>query len=69
VAAVYYANTGWTRVHGGQLQLYTPAVFGESPAPYVDLKPVADRLVLFFSDTRTLHEVLPAHVDRSAATV
>jgi len=70
VTAIYYVNAGWKRAHGGQLRLYTAAAPGEaSPTRFVDVEPIADRLVLFFSDMRTLHEVLPAHVDRYALTV
>lgn len=36
---------------------------------YCDVEPVADRLVLFMSDGRTPHEVLPTHKDRFAVTV
>ena len=36
---------------------------------FCDVEPSADRLVLFFSDGRTPHEVLPTHVDRFAVTV
>jgi len=69
VTAIYYTNAGWTRAHGGQLRMYTPAAVGEKPALFVDVEPVADRLLLFYSDTRCLHEVLPACADRYAVTV
>ena len=36
---------------------------------YCDVEPLADRLVLFMSDARTPHEVLPTHTDRFAVTV
>ena len=70
VTAVYYVNTGWRRAYGGQLRLYNSSVPGEAvPTCFIDVEPLADRLVLFYSDMRTLHEVLPAHFDRYALTV
>ncbi len=65
VTAIYYANNDWTRASGGQLRMYSQDI---NPL-YVDVEPVADRLVLFYSDMRCLHEVLPAHADRYALTV
>jgi hypothetical protein len=41
----------------------------ESTEIYCDVEPVADRLVLFMSDVRTPHEVLPTHTDRFAVTL
>ena len=40
----------------------------EAP-PLCDVAPIADRLILFYSDYRVPHEVLPAHRDRLAVTV
>ena len=37
--------------------------------PLCDVAPIADRLILFYSDYRVPHEVLPAHRDRLAVTV
>jgi hypoxia-inducible factor (prolyl hydroxylase) len=34
-----------------------------------DVEPRNNRLVLFWSDTRVPHEVLPAHADRYCVTV
>ena len=34
-----------------------------------DIEPLGGRLLLFFSDTRVPHEVMPAFVDRCAVTV
>jgi hypoxia-inducible factor (prolyl hydroxylase) len=46
-------------VDGGVLRLYPHG--GEA---YVDIEPILDRLVLFWSDRRNPHEVLPAHTTR-----
>ena len=48
VTAIYYAQTGWAREHGGMLRL----PFADGP---VDIEPLADRLVLFRSQIE--HEV------------
>ena len=37
--------------------------------PLCDVAPLADRLVLFYSDYRVPHEVLPAHHERLAITL
>ncbi len=60
VTAIVYLNPGWRPEHGGQLRAHTPR-------GAVDIDPLLDRLVLFLSD-RVLHEVLPTHAPRMAAT-
>ena len=67
VTAIYYLNEGWKRPHGGSLRLYAHTEGGDEV--YTDCEPLADRLVLFLSDARTPHEVLPTHRDRLAVTV
>jgi hypothetical protein len=79
VTCIYYVNTGWKRTHGGALRLYTRSSDDfddnhgdgddEDRALITDVEPTMDRLVLFYSDTRVLHEVLPTHRDRFAFTV
>lgn len=50
----------------GELRIYDQ----EPKQTYVDVEPVADRLVLFYSDMRCPHEVLPVcSYDRYAVTV
>lgn len=63
LTAIYYINDNWKRKDGGALRLYT------KNNEYCDVEPIADRLVLFYSDKRTPHEVLPTHKDRFAVTV
>merc|ERR1711968_427903 len=70
VTLIYYigniVNEPWKRQFGGQLRLYNP----EPDRTYVDVEPVPDRLVLFYSDMRCPHEVLPVSgYDRYAVTV
>ncbi len=60
VTAILYLNGKWTAADGGCLRVHT----SETPR---DIEPRGGRLVVFLSD-RVLHEVLPGHVVRSAAT-
>jgi hypoxia-inducible factor (prolyl hydroxylase) len=63
LTAIVYLNTGWTKAHGGVLRL-------KSNKKTVDIAPLLDRLLLFWSDTRCPHEVLPATgPDRFAITI
>ena len=58
---LYYLNQDWTPEHGGQLR-----VFG---AEARDIEPLFDRAVIFHSDGRVPHAVLPAHADRYAVSL
>ena len=70
ITAIYYVNQGWRRPDGGALRLYTRYTGDEeNKEVYCDVEPLADRLVLFLSDQRTPHEVLPSHTDRFAVTL
>lgn len=60
LTAICYLNPDWRPEHGGQLVAQTP----DGP---LTVEPRLDRLVLFLSD-RVLHEVLPSHSPRFAAT-
>eukprot|EP00759_Apiculatamorpha_spiralis_P022183 PhF_6_TR26517/c0_g1_i1/m.38343/K09592/EGLN, HPH; hypoxia-inducible factor prolyl hydroxylase len=64
LTCVYYLNENWTPEHGGTLRLYPMS----SKEEY-DVEPLCDRLVLFYSDERNPHEVLPATSHRYAATL
>ena len=57
---LYYLNEGWTAEHGGVLRLHRP------DGTRVDIEPLLDRAVCFWSDERTPHEVLPASQPRWA---
>lgn len=72
VTAIYYVNKEWRRSDGGALRLYLRGRCGaaeDEEEVYCDVEPLVDRLVLFMSDARTPHEVLPTHSDRFAVTV
>uniref|UniRef100_A0A914RDN3 hypoxia-inducible factor-proline dioxygenase n=1 Tax=Parascaris equorum TaxID=6256 RepID=A0A914RDN3_PAREQ len=60
VTSIYYSNENWNvNQHGGMLRLYP-----ETSAVPVDISPQADRLVLFWSDRRNPHEVMPTFKNR-----
>ncbi|KDO20529.1 hypothetical protein SPRG_13227 [Saprolegnia parasitica CBS 223.65] len=61
LTAILYLNPLWDERDGGQLVLHR--------TPITRISPVLDRLLLFFSDTRVPHEVLPSHAKRYALTV
>ena len=58
-----YLNRDWCDFDGGMLRLHRPADKG---GDCVDVEPLLDRCVVFWSDHRTPHEVLPAHKQRWA---
>lgn len=64
ISVIYYLNDVWSDADGGQLRLYLD---GDQATPFVDIAPVAGRLVTFFSD-RFEHEVLPAARTRMSLT-
>lgn len=65
ITAIYYCNEDWdTSVHGGTLRLYP-----ETSVIPMDIDPKADRLVLFWSDRRNPHEVMPVYRPRFAITI
>jgi hypoxia-inducible factor (prolyl hydroxylase) len=59
---IAYSNPQWEPGHGGALRLHVPS--GAR-----DVEPRDRRLVLFWSDARAPHEVLPAHRERYAVSV
>lgn len=62
LTCIAYCNDGWEPSHGGSLRLH---VQGGAR----DVEPLDGRLVLFWSDSRCPHEVLPAHRERYAVSV
>lgn len=71
LTAIYYLNPSWASGDGGELRIHGPA--NDSAAQVgsgvEDVAPLFDRLVLFFSDKRVPHEVLPCNKSRYAVTV
>ena len=61
---MYYLNHKWSKLDGGELRIFDR----ECSHVVADINPVLDRLVLFFSDKRVPHEVLPTHKERFAIT-
>jgi hypothetical protein len=68
LTAIGYLNEPSGPSVGGALRIYAGGDPLSSP-PRVDVQPEIDRLLLFYSDDRVPHEVLPAERDRYAVTV
>lgn len=64
LTVLYYLNHGWTKDDGGELRIYD----NDNATVKDDVAPIGDRVVVFFSDTRVPHEVLPANTERFAIT-
>ena len=60
LSIICYLNEDWEEQHGGQLRVYMPG-------HWVDILPLAGRLVCFRSD-KLEHEVLPATRERLSLT-
>lgn len=70
LTAILYLNSKWEAAHGGQLRLYEPpAADTDESAVLADVDPLEGRLILFWSDRRVPHEVLPAYRDRFSVTI
>jgi len=66
VTAIYYLNKQWnSKVDGGSLRIYSQLTKGR----VMQVDPIFDRVVFFWSDSRNPHEVLPANRPRYAVTV
>uniref|UniRef100_A0A1A7YUD8 hypoxia-inducible factor-proline dioxygenase n=1 Tax=Iconisemion striatum TaxID=60296 RepID=A0A1A7YUD8_9TELE len=65
LTCIYYLNKNWDpKEHGGVLRIFP------EEKPYVaDIKPLFDRLLIFWSDRRNPHEVQPSYATRYAVTV
>lgn len=62
LTVIYYLNQGWGEDNGGKLRIYREN-------GHVDVEPVLNRLLMFWSDGRNPHEVLPAYCTRYAITI
>lgn len=63
LTVIYYLNQGWGEDKGGKLRIYR----GERH--HIDVEPILNRLLMFWSDGRNPHEVLPAYCTRYAITI
>ena len=78
LTAILYLNTRWRPADGGELVLFPPVPLNtalgtasgtaSAAAALGHIAPCGNRLVLFWSDARVPHEVLPAHAERYAVT-
>ncbi|XP_029302272.1 uncharacterized protein egln2 [Cottoperca gobio] len=65
ITCIYYLNKDWdVKKQGGLLQIYP-----EGKNVVANIKPLFDRLLIFWSDRRNPHEVKPAYATRYAITV
>lgn len=70
LTAIYYTTPAWVPGDGGELRIWRATGTAERGAfVRAEVAPVADRLLLFFSDYRCPHEVLPAWRERFALTM
>jgi hypoxia-inducible factor (prolyl hydroxylase) len=66
ITCIYYLNDNWqAKTDGGVLRISPTRLADQT----IDLEPQLDRLLLFWSDHRTPHEVMPANRNRYAVTV
>jgi SM-20-related protein len=64
VSSILYLNNEWKDEDGGHLRLFLDK---ESNTNFIDIRPLAGRLVIFLS-SEFLHEVLPAKRERISLT-
>ncbi len=65
LTTILYLNKGYIAARdGGMLRIHNP-----NSSAYYDIFPVFGRLVIFWSDSRTPHEVLPSFRERFAVSV
>ncbi|CAK8671904.1 prolyl hydroxylase EGLN3-like [Clavelina lepadiformis] len=63
---LYYLNREWNKSYGGNLCLYPKDSRGVTKK--VMCEPVFNRMIIFYSDERNPHEVLPTYQKRFAIT-
>lgn len=64
LTVLYYLNHAWKKGDGGEIRVYDK----DNATVVEDVAPIADRVLVFYSDTRVPHEVLPTNVERFAVT-
>ena len=65
ITCIYYLNPGWSKEKdGGVLKLHANA-----KSSYLEIEPLADRLLMFWADHRTPHMVEAAYRKRFAITL
>lgn len=62
---LYYLNPTWVEGDGGELRIWQP----DEATPAATIAPLLDRAVVFWSDERCPHEVLPSLKTRLAISV
>lgn len=62
ITALLYLNKDWKESDGGKLRIF-------KDTGSIDVEPRCNRLLMFWSDSRVPHEVLPSEADRYAITV
>ena len=65
LTTLVYLNSDWKEGDGGELCVYEAS---DTERLRARVPPTGGRLLMFFSDTRVPHEVLPAHVHRYSVT-
>ena len=66
LTAILYLNPSWNASHGGELEIYDADTQQE---PRTRIEPHEGRLLLFWSDKRVPHAVLPSYSNRYAVTI
>jgi len=66
LTAILYLNPSWKNSHGGELEIYDPST---QKTPRARIEPHEARLLLFWSDKRVPHAVLPSYANRYAVTI
>lgn len=69
LTCLYYLNPGWRAADGGELSLLRPSDDEVAETERARVAPLLDRCVVFWSDARVPHEVLPSHAERLALSV
>ena len=67
LSSVLYLNDNWQEDEGGELRLHLNDAVSNNGSQYIDILPIAGRLVLFLS-ADFWHEVLPATRNRISLT-